>query len=208
LNVGAVVVEPLFGPYTDREMYQLLLDGRLDAFVDLRDQIAERLIACEIDHVAGDAMEGFNPIHDICRALIDAAVGLAANHGRRIRNEEFALDRVAPEFSGLALDEPALQRKLAAANEYLEMRSEVDKAIGNVGTRSFAMEGLRPSSLRQMIEELAERQPDYEKYGELRVTAGQYRDVIRYKQHVLPVLNALCEVPAPLLAGASRSSSA
>lgn len=33
--------------------------------------------------------------------------------------------------------------------------------------------------------------PFYERYGDEQVTAGKYRDVIRYRQHVAPIKHAL-----------------
>src|SRR5207248_2062448 len=79
---------------------------------------------------AADAMEGFNPTHDLCRYLANAAILIAERESRhRIANFDFplvGLPDTAP--AGLrdrcvrfALDERALARKRAAAENYPEM---------------------------------------------------------------------------------------
>jgi hypothetical protein len=183
---------PIFSRYTDREMYQFLLEGRHDVFLALRDELAESLIAGGTRTVAGDAMEGFNPVHDVCRALIDAAVAVVEAHtGRAVHNVEFSLDRAAAGSETIELDAGALERKLAAARAYPEMADEVERAIAQFGVQSFAREHLRPSSLPRMLEEFAASKPGYETLGESRVKEGRYRDVIRHREHVLPVFEAL-----------------
>jgi hypothetical protein len=193
LRAGAMP-GPIFGRYTDREIYRFVLEGRVDIFVALRDELASALLSAEIVAVAGDAMEGFNPIHDLCRALIDAAVSLAeVQTGRTMRNDEFALDHLVPQpgDATIELDADALERKLAAGNDYPEMQREIDWAMGRFGVEHFAAERLRPSTMQRMMDDFAQREPAYERYGQLRVTEGRYRHVIRYQQHVLPLFAAL-----------------
>ena len=60
----------IYGRFSDKEVYRLLLEGHANVFVDLRNELADSLIDADIQCVAGDAMEGFNPGHDVCRALI------------------------------------------------------------------------------------------------------------------------------------------
>ena len=196
-RIGATP-SPIHGRFSDKEAYRLLLDGRAEVFVALMHELAETLAGADVTCVAGDAMEGFNPVHDVCRALIDAAVAwIETRRGRVLRNYEFSLDEVVPaEDSGagalaIDLDREALDRKLAAAREYPEMREEVEAALTRFGAAAFASERLRPSSMRMKMNEFAVTPPPYEEYGERRVAEGRYRVVIRYRQHVLPVLSAL-----------------
>src|SRR5215213_3324565 len=70
----------IYGAFTDRRIYQLVLDGRHNEIVRLTEELAIQLETHQIDYVVGDACEGYNPTHDICRLMIGAAVVLA---GRR-----------------------------------------------------------------------------------------------------------------------------
>ena len=62
-------------------------------FVALVEELAEVFVAAGIDVVAGDAVEGFNQSHDVCRFVIDGAVALASRRtGRPIDNRDFVLE--------------------------------------------------------------------------------------------------------------------
>jgi len=58
-----------------------VLDGETALFVDLAVRLGDELAAMEAPYVAGDAREGFNPTHDVCRMIIDAAVRRARRSG-------------------------------------------------------------------------------------------------------------------------------
>ena len=46
-------------------------------FLRMVDELAHSFVRNGTDFVAGDATEGFNPTHDICRTLLNAAVSIA-----------------------------------------------------------------------------------------------------------------------------------
>ena len=48
---------PIYGRFSDKEVYRILLDGRVDVFVDLVNELAGSLIDADIQCVTGDAME-------------------------------------------------------------------------------------------------------------------------------------------------------
>lgn len=188
---------PIYGRFSDKDVYRLLLDGRVDVFAALANELAGSLIEADIQRVAGDAMEGFNPGHDICRALIDSAVAIVeARTGRALQNYEFAVHNepaVASDGASirLQLDDAAFERKIAAAMAYRELQDEVQDILSRFGRQAFAVESLRPISTSRMLQQFETTSPQYEAMGELRVAAGRYQKVIRYREHVLPVFSAL-----------------
>jgi hypothetical protein len=193
---------PIYGRYSDREIYRFLLGGDVGVFVALVDELAEALASAGIDEVAGDAVEGFNPSHDVCRLVIDGAVALLHRRtGRSIVNREFVLEgrpdacaeasRAAATW--LHLDDAALDRKIDAALQYPELRSEVHAALEHFGRGAFAVECLRPSTAAQMLDAFRHERPGYERFGEQRVREGRYDAIIRYRDHVLPVRTAIEE---------------
>ena len=187
----------IYGRFSDREIYRLLLDRRVEVFARLADELAKNLMDHGIECVAGDAMEGFNPAHDICRALIDGAVAIVqARTGRVLQNYEFAVHNdpapIAAEATiRLELDEAALQRKIAAAMAYPEMQGEVRAALNKFGKQSFAVEYLRPATTSAMLDKFEITPPRYELLGEIRVSEGRYREIVRYREHLFPVFAAL-----------------
>lgn len=194
---------PIFGRYPDKDLYRLLLDGRVDVLMNLVRELAEALIDANVESVVGDAVEGFNPVHDLCRFLIDGAVARVRNQtGRVIRNYDFVLDSQpdsCPELfrngaKWLSLSVDALDRKIAAALAYPELRDEVTKALARFGRNAFARECLRPVTTRWLIEQFESELPAYERYGQMRVEEGRYREIIRYRDHVWPVIAAIEEM--------------
>ena len=191
---------PIYGRYSDKEIYRFLLDGRTDVFVALAEELAGIFVSSGIDAVAGDAIEGFNPSHDVCRFVIDGAVTLAARQtGRAIDSSDFVLEGrpdACPETSRdaatwLRLDDAALDRKIDAALQYPELRDEVHAALQRFGRGAFAVECLRPVTTALMLDTFDRELPAYERYGEQRVREGRYTEIIRYRQHVLPVRAAI-----------------
>jgi hypothetical protein len=194
-TVGASL-GPIYGRYPDTDVYRLLLDGRVDVFVALARELAAALATAGVECVAGDAVEGFNPAHDVCRLVVNGAVEILRRQtGRDVRSYEFLLDGPPdanrPGSVVVRLDAAALERKLAAARDYTEMRAEVDAALARYGRQAFAIECLRPATATSPLMRFEEELPYYERFGERRVEEGRYSEIIRYRDHVRPVAMAI-----------------
>ena len=191
----------VYGWMSDRAIYSAILSHDHAAFQRIADRLAEALVAEGIDCVAGDAVEGYNPSHDVCRLVINAAVRMAArSRGAPVAAYEFALvgapDACAPELRPraihLELDEQTLARKLEAARGYEELRGEVEHALRQFGLAPFRTEYLRPVDTDDRYGGWDPDQvPFYESYGEKRVAEGVYDCVLRFREHVQPLADAL-----------------
>jgi len=91
----------------------------------------------------------------------------------------------------LRLDAAAVARKLAAADNYPELKHEVEGALKQFGPAAFATEWLRPVANHAGLSPVAGEIPFYETYGEKQKAAGHYQHVIRQQEHLLPVMQAL-----------------
>ena len=188
----------IFGRFTDAAFYAAVLRQDFALFSALTAELASALAGDRIDYVAGDATEGYNLTHDVCRLVIDAAVRKAsAMRGTPIANLEFQLvarpDPSAGRHAGeicLELAPAALERKLRAALGYVEMKGEVAAALDAWGAVAFGTEWFRTISGDSSLRDAAVP-PDYERFGEARVGAGSYDQVIRYREHVLPLAGFL-----------------
>lgn len=189
----------IYGRMSDREIYSAILAGDHTRFLTLADELAADLARRDTDLVAGDAIEGFNPSHDVCRYVLNAAVRLAARAGgRTIRCCAFPLegapDGTVDGASGhvtLRLDDATLQRKLRAAHDYAELRSEVERTLARFGPEAFRTERLSPVDLADGYGWETDRIPYYESYGAERVASGAYRQVVTFRDHVRPLADAL-----------------
>ncbi len=174
----------IYGRFTDRAVYAALLAGDARAFCALVDELADDLH--NADCVVADAAEGYNPTHDLCRMIVDAAV---RRLGRRVPSYEFSLaPDAAPRSPAVALelDDDAFDRKLAAARGYRGLEAEVAE-IAQRGLDVLACEVL---SVAAPAPEFAEP-PFYEAFGAARVAEGRYAETIRYRPHVARVAAAL-----------------
>ncbi len=202
----------IYGRLTDGELYRALLEGRLGLFASLAEELAELLHRESIELVAGDAVEGFNPGHDVCRLLLNAAVARLRAGRQAIDNRDFALDGAPDGAAGEAraaairirLDGAALARKLAAARSYPGLEDEVARALARYGPEAFASEWLRQVRYGLEIDDLLPDPPLYEAYGERRVEAGSYPEVLRYRAHVAPLADRLRSQVQPPLACSAR----
>lgn len=200
----------VFGRFRDRSLYELLLSQDLGTLEQLVRELAEALAQAGIECVAGDAIEGYNPGHDLCRVVADAAVSLAQSWlGRPIASYDFLLDGrpdCGPSPIRLELDDEALRRKMEAARAYPEMRLEVERNLAHHGGEAFRIECLRPVDREAVLEHPVEDPPYYERYGEKQVAAGHYEHVLRFREHFLPVARALRELGRSALSqGEARS---
>ena len=191
----------IYGRFTDAELYALILGGQTSRLCALAGELADQLVLLRISTLVGDGVEGYNPSHDLCQYLMRAAARLAAARtGRPTACYQYPVvghpgdGREEPPGDGtvqLTLDPPTVQRKLAAAASYPELKDEVEQALAKYGHAAFAVECLRRSDLRREEERLSREPPFYETHGERQVAAGYYASVIRYKQHFQPLVRAL-----------------
>src|SRR2546421_4622727 len=127
----------IYGRFTDRAAYEALLNHDFGVFIKLAEELAETFVAKQIDYVAGDAVEGYNPMHDVCRLMINTAVRIANQSGlHHLKNLEFPIIAPgslshAPCPGGICIElhEDAFARKLAAAQGYVELVDEVHAAL-------------------------------------------------------------------------------
>jgi len=200
-RAGAMAAE-IYGRLTDAMLYTALLDHRFDLFFNLVERLSQALVREKIAYVVGDASENYNPGHEVCRLLIDAAVE-RANHaaGRQVRNFDFLLigppddcpAQLRDRAIWLELDDEAWERKLAAARGYSAIADDVSAALGGMGAEAFRIECLRPVEIDRVHARPEQEMPFYERYGEQQVAAGYYRRVLRYREHVMPLAAALNE---------------
>ena len=221
LEANGAVPGPVYAHMRDTDLYEAVLNFEYHPFIEVVDRLAAALIQQNVSCVAGDAAEGYNPAHDICRLIVNAAVKLAMlKQDRYIPNYDFTLigapahcsDELRERSIWLNLDEAAFIRKVSAARNYPELQAEVEAALTGAPNASFRNDPIlsershstygvstahnfRVECLRPV--NLNGAKPDeravpfYEEYGERQVRAGHYTRVLRHREHVLPLARAL-----------------
>jgi hypothetical protein len=190
-SIGATAGE-IFGRFTDRQVYAALLEGRSEVVSALVDEMAEIVVRHSIDAIVADAMEGFNPVHDLCRIIAGAACDLA---GRTIRRYEYPLHAGPPAQADYnivyRLDDATLEAKLAAARRMSVAIPDVAGMLAQFGEEAFRIEPFSEAPEWTTVRWRDPERPLYERVGEERVADGRYDSVIRYRDHFQPLLDSL-----------------
>lgn len=190
----------IYGAYSDRALYALLTERRVESVCALADRLADELGSAGCDVLVADAAEGYNPAHDLARMLAGAAAEILRRRtGRVLAAYEFPLVGLPDPVDALAddgcirllLSEAELRRKIAAARVYRELAAELEAVSRAHGLEAFGRECLRPAARRAGFEGPSGGRPFYETYGEQQVAAGRYERVLRWSEHVRPVAEAL-----------------
>lgn len=199
LNTCGSKLSPVMGYFSDKEIYSIMIENDAASLIILVDKIIEDFEENEIEVVFGDAIEGFNPTHDLCRYIINLIV---ANLEKRknivISNYDFLLDGMmidtdSENILSVQLNEEDFNRKYTAASEYTEIAYELDQAIFKYGKEPFQKEYLKKVNYNDdPIKNLWENEiPYYEKYAKSKIQDGVYKKVITFNEHLLPLINKI-----------------
>ncbi len=217
----------IYGQFSERTFYDSVLNQNLSLFIKLAEELAEAFRREGIERVVGDAAEGYNSTHDVCRLVVNAAVAMV-NCGRstRITNYDFPVvgspdscpEEMRSEALWIHLDDQAFTRKIDAAQKYYpELLDEVRKAYNGNGNGTggplreylhdhelslphetnggaldlFRVECMRPVNDAEPYHQKFSTPPFYERHGERQRDAGIYQRVIRYRDHLVPIAEAL-----------------
>jgi hypothetical protein len=201
LQERGIPLGSMFGAFPDRQFYAHILSQDFQFFRSVSRHLAEELCDESVGLVAGDSIEGFNPTHDICRLLIDAAVLIARLKRKQpLANYEFTLvgpvkpkDKACDGASILVtLTDEERGQKIEFAKVYPGVAEDVARQLAAHGAESFGEEFLYPSDESRLFRPLFHDKPPYELYGEMRVLSGFYSSVLRYSEHVRPIQEDLC----------------
>jgi len=185
----------IFGRFTDREMYAAILGGYAELFDELVNELAEEIAAHHVDVVVSDAMEGFNPVHDLCRIIAGAAcsrAGDVAHYEYSIHDGPHAFD-VLNDAVISDLDDAAFEAKIASAHAFAPVISDIGEMLSRFGEAPF-----RREAFRRIVDWTACPWPEgghplYERIGEERVALHRYERVIRYAEHMRPLINQMAD---------------
>lgn len=191
---------PVFGRFSDAATYAEILSHNHAPFMRLVDELVDALRKEAVAYVVADACEGYNPVHDVCRFIVNAAVQiLRRRYSLPILSFDFALtgrpdacpDSLRAQSVLIRLAADVFERKLTVARRSTELGIDVDEALRTVGSDAFRVELLRWVENGGPEDGLGDVVPFYERHGESRVAAGKYARVLRRREHVLPLAQAI-----------------
>ena len=196
-SLGLEVYFP-FEPITDRQIYNLILSNSVDFFLNIKNELKNFILDNNIEAVFGDALEGFNPSHDLCRYLTNSVV-MSLQSKVLINNYDFLLDNVIKNITSekreddivLKLNKEKFEEKVLACDNYPELKTEVDRFSAKYGRDLFSTEFFRKINNPKQIKNWDTKHPYYEEFGKKRVIEGVYNQIISFENHMKPLAQIL-----------------
>jgi hypothetical protein len=180
----------IFGRLSDAEAYTMILERNVALLGSLVADLAEALQKEQPAILVTDAAEGYNPVHDLCRLIGGAAIEMA---GVRTKQYEYVVvnhpDRAGTAEIVIELNDAEYAAKLESARTQAGTFADVQALLAQHGPDAYRRETLSPVADWTAID--GDTPPLYERYGEERVAAGNYTTVIRQREHMLPLRDAL-----------------
>jgi hypothetical protein len=192
--IGVEFAAPFPPPLPDAVLYESLLSGRHQPLLEWARALADDLRRRRVQSVIADAAEGFNPAHDVCRAIARAArqaAGVPRGFAYLLEGRPDACPPgKEPGAHEVVGSEEELARKHAAIADYPEIQFEWQRAAAQWGRDALAREWLFHDDA-PIDAPPDEMPPAYERFGADRVKSGKYRDIILHAAHVQPFLARL-----------------
>ena len=198
-TVGAV-----FGVAPDTEFYAALLRRDVAFFESILAALTAELRRHRVAELVSDAIEYFNPVHDLCSAMACIAARRLASEGRPLVRLCFPIEHgpsARPAGSTvISLPEDRIRAKQEAISSYFSLAQEAARYLAEHGAALgeeilIPVEG--PSPLPP-----PEETPYYETYGRLRLQQARYAELLTYADHVAPMVSALLQRQPEAMASA------
>ena len=178
-----------FGMAADRDWYAAILNADLTMFHRMIGAIVQAATEQASTLIVSDAVDGYNPMHDLCEAVAASAASALRRQGQGITH------LVARAVSGgddgdivaeIQVDGEARRRKQAAIEAYAPLAEEVRRLLDEEPA-VLSTEQLRCPAFAWG----PSWSPSWEKVGASRVATRKYAQRIEYTRHVRPLALAL-----------------
>jgi len=183
----------IFGSLSDREAYSMILEGNTALLLCLVTDLAAE-IKRGPTMIVTDAVEGYNPVHDLCRMIAGAAIEFASADAKlyeyAVVERPDSFDPASAEVISVELDEAAHARKMDRARRSAARVPDIDELLSRYGADVYRHERLRRVADWSRID-IDAPAPRYERFGEQRVAAQRYSTVIRRDDHMIPLRDSL-----------------
>ncbi|TPJ43511.1 hypothetical protein FJ492_16500 [Mesorhizobium sp. B2-5-4] len=188
VDAAGATAGAIFGEIPDSAWYKALLTTDGGFFADVLRQIRLDLMEFQDVQVVSDAVDGYNPIHDLACAFGNALNGRL--HGARPGHKHLCSAAV-PNVPGLVevevqLDSAARARKIAAVKAYTPLADEARQILDR-DPQCFDRELL----ISQNFDWNKSWTPEWERIGKERVARKLYDRCITYRENVQPVVQQL-----------------
>lgn len=177
----------VFGEIPDAAWYEALLAGDQIFFLDVFTRISADLDSDQEVQVVSDAVDGYNPVHDLAFVFGSAVNALLQ---KKRKGHQQLCSAAVPNVPGtvqveIKLDQDAQARKRAAIEAYTPLADEARLILArDPGC-------LTRERLITQTPDWTAQTPEWERIGRERVAKGIYGRCITYKDNVQPIVRLL-----------------
>lgn len=184
---GATMVEGS-GQRADREWYAAMIAGDISPFMEVANMIAVAALAAHAPLIVSDAVDGYNPLHDLCQAVASAVVARVARVSKppKFLVSQATASAIGTESIAWKLEDEAARRKRLAVLANTALAEEIRRLLAETPD-VMSMEQL----LVPTFDWPEDWTPEWEAFGRKRVNEGRFATPITYRDHVLPIAKAL-----------------
>ncbi len=197
--------------YSESSFYEALLDRDDDLFARVAEDVRTELERLQPDQVFCDAIEFYNPVHDITRPMVlralqtlpDAALyEIPLVYQKPAETESYEIQRV-PEacaehrFQYHLTSEELAHKTYARDHIYLNLREQAGPEFLVITPEHLALEEIAATPAAFPEPESSGRVLRYDWRADLLKREGSINRAITYREHFLPAVDALLSgVPA------------
>lgn len=167
----------------------MILECNTDLLLAIATDLAEEFQRYRPSMIVNDAVEGYNPVHDLCRLVVGAAIALADIDATQHEYAVVGHPRAAGATSSIELDDVEFAAKMERARRTSATLPDVEVVLSRYGEDAYRHEAFRHIVDWTVLD--SHTPPEYERHGEQRVAKGRYAQVIRQRDHMLPLRDAL-----------------
>ena len=189
--------------YTERTCYDALLARDVAFFADVADRVRARCSDVEPRQVFCDAVEFYNPLHDLTLPIVTAALGDTAAaifevplvYQQPGPRETYAVQRLPPSRCGsqseVSLETEELAAKLAARGDgYSILQAQMGPVLSGLSEAHLTKEIVASAPVALPLPS-ADCVLRYEWRAQRLLDRGEIDRAITYADHYLPVASAL-----------------
>jgi hypothetical protein len=187
--------------YHEADFYQALLDGDTGYFDRVVADIRDEVDRVRPDQVFCDAIEFYNPVHDITLVLVEAALdgaeaavyGVPLVYQKDEGDEAYEIQRVPDPLADrrrtFELNDAELERKREARNEiYLNLRDQAGGDFMGLGDSHLVREEVEALNGIDLRPGADGRRMRYEWRADVLQREGAIDRKITYREHYLPMV--------------------
>lgn len=197
-----------FLDHAEREFYQALLDVDVAFFGRVADQVASVVTALRPSQVFCDAVEHYNPVHDLSLPIVIGALARAGAKDTPVF--EIPLIRQVPSAVGETYDvqrpsgagagavwtdltdQELRAKRRARLHVYTQLARQLGPVLSDLSDDHLAREVVVPAGAPLRA---AEGVPRYEWRGERLLREGAVERVITFRDHFVPIARCLTGWP-------------